>query len=90
MTDDPRVRLSINTFLAHFFAKYASDFKFKNRESFGETNPPFRQKTNFMNMTAKSIEALSEEDLRDALIARGIDLGGLVSKDDLVQTALTL
>ncbi len=90
MTDDPRVRLSINTFLAHFFAKYASDFKFKNRESFGETNPPFRPKINFMNMTAKSIEALSEEDLRDALIARGIDLGGLVSKDDLVQKALNL
>jgi hypothetical protein len=43
-----------------------------------------------MNMTAKSIEALSEEDLRDALIARGIDLGGLVSKDDLVQKALNL
>ena len=90
MTDDPRVRLSINTFLAHFFAKYASDFKFKNRESFGETNPPFRPKINFMNMAAKSIEALSEEDLRDALIARGIDLGGLVSKDDLVQKALNL
>jgi len=90
MTDDPRVRLSINTFLAHFFAKYASDFRFKNRESFGETNPPFRPKINFMNMTAKSIEALSEEDLRDALIARGIDLGGLVSKDDLVQKALNL
>jgi hypothetical protein len=90
MTDDPRVRLSINTFLAHFFAKYASDFKFKNRESFGEPNPPFSPKINFMNMTAKSIEALSEEDLRDALVARGIDLGGLVSKDDLVQKALNL
>ncbi len=90
MTDDPRVCLSINTFLAHFFAKYASDFKFKNRESFGETNPPFRLKINFMNMTTKSIEALSEEDLRDALIARGVSLGGRLSKADLVQKALNL
>ena len=90
MTDDPRVRLSINTFLAHFFAKYASDFKFKNCENFGESNPPFRHKTNFMNMTEKSIEALSEEDLRDALVARGVDLGGKPSKADLVQKALNL
>ena len=90
MTDDPRVRLSINTFLAHFLAKYASDFKFKNRESFGETNPPFRPKINFMNMAAKSIEALSEEDLRDALIARGVNVGGNLSKADLVQKGLSL
>jgi truncated hemoglobin YjbI len=90
MTDDPRVRLSINTFLAHFFAKYASDFKFKNCENFGESNPPFRHKTNFMNMTEKSIEALSEEELHDALIARGVYLGGKLSKADLVQKALNL
>ena len=90
MTDDPRVRLSINTFLAHFFAKYASDFKFKNCENFGESNPPFRHKTNFMNMTEKSIEALSEEDLRDALVARGVDLGGKLSRAHLVQKALSL
>ena len=90
MTDDPRVRLSINTFLAHFFAKYASDFKFKNCENFGESNPPFRHKTNFMNMTEKSIEALSEEDLRDALVARGVDLGGKLSRAHSVQKALSL
>ena len=90
MTDDPRIRLSINTFLAHFFAKYASDFKFKNRESFGETNGPFIRKINFMNMTAKSIEALSEEELRDALSARGVNVGGSLSKADLVQKALNL
>ena len=90
MTDDPRVRPSINTFLAHFFAKYASDFKFKNCESFGKTNPPFSCKINFMNMTAKSIEALSEEELRDALSARGVNMGGNLSKADLVQKALSL
>ena len=90
MTNDPRVRLSINTFLTHFFAKYASDFNFKNCETFGETNAIFRLKINFMNMTAKSIEALSEEDLRDALVARGVDLGGKLSRADLVQKALSL
>jgi hypothetical protein len=41
-------------------------------------------------MTTKSIEALSEEDLRDALIARGVSLGGRLSKADLVQKALNL
>ena len=43
MGDDPRVRVSLNTFLAHFFAKYAQDFKFENRETFGPINPPVRQ-----------------------------------------------
>ena len=90
MTEDLRVRLSINTFLAYFFAKYASDFKFKNLESFGEINPPFRLKINFMNMTAKSIEALSEEELCDGFIGRGIDLRGKYSKAELVQKALNL
>jgi truncated hemoglobin YjbI len=40
MLDDPRVRLSLNTFLSHFLSKYAEDFAFENRESFGKTNPP--------------------------------------------------
>jgi truncated hemoglobin YjbI len=35
---DPRVRRSLNTFLAHFFDKYARDFSFENRETFGATN----------------------------------------------------
>ena len=69
------------TFLAHFFAKYASDFKFKNRKSFGETNLPFRSKINFMNMTAKSIEALPEEELRDTLISRGVEFKGKLTGD---------
>ena len=43
-----------------------------------------------MNMAAKSIEALSEEDLRDALIARGVNVGGNLSKADLVQKGLNL
>ena len=43
MSDDPRVRVSLNTFLAHFFAKYAQDFNFENRETFGPINPPVLQ-----------------------------------------------
>ena len=43
MGDDPRVRASLNTFLAHFFAKYAQDFQFENRETFGPINPPVLQ-----------------------------------------------
>lgn len=43
MTDDPRVRVSINTFLTHFMAKYAEDFKFENRSFFGKTNAPHDQ-----------------------------------------------
>jgi truncated hemoglobin YjbI len=44
MTNDLRVRPSINTFLTHFFGKYAIDFNFKNQETFGDTNPPMMQK----------------------------------------------
>ena len=43
MGDDSRVRASLNTFLAHFFAKYAQDFQFENRETFGPINPPVLQ-----------------------------------------------
>jgi len=43
MGDDPRVRASLNTFLAHFFAKYARDFQFENCETFGPINPPVLQ-----------------------------------------------
>ena len=90
MTDDPRVRPSLNTFLTHFFAKYAIDFGFKNLETFGEINPPLKRKINFMNMTADAIEALSEDELRDALAGRGIDLKRSHNKEDLVQKALSL
>ena len=43
MGDDPRVRASLKTFLAHFFAKYAQDFQFENRKPFGPINPPVLQ-----------------------------------------------
>ena len=90
MADDPRVRPSLNTFLAHFFAKYATDFGFKNLETFGDINPPLKRKINFMNMTAKAIEELSEDQLRNALTDHGIDLQKDHTKTDLVQKALNL
>ena len=90
MADDPRVRPSLNTFLTHFFAKYATDFGFKNLETFGDINPPLKRKINFMNMTAKAIEELSEDQLRNALTDHGIDLQKDHTKTDLVQKALNL
>ena len=90
MTADPRVRPSLNTFLTHFLAKYATDFGFKNLETFGDINPPFRRRINFMNMTTVAIEALAEEELRSALVNRGLDLSKNYTKADLVQKALNL
>ena len=40
MTDDPRVRTAINTFLTHFLGKYAREFNFGYIVAFGETNAP--------------------------------------------------
>lgn len=89
-TNDPRVRVSINTFLTHFFGKYAEEFNFENRETFGDTNPPYNRKINFMNMTIDAVEALSEVELKDGLISRGIDITQYREKRDLVNKALSL
>jgi len=90
MTDDARVRPSINTFLAHFFDKYATEFNFSNLETFGDTNPPVRRKINFMNMTSDAIETLPENDLKEALVGRGVDVSMYGDKADLVNKALSL
>jgi len=90
MTRDIRVRPSINTFLAHFFGKYATEFNFANHETFGSTNPPLRQKINFLNMTSYAIEAMSETELREALTARGVDATNFQDKTELVNKALSL
>ena len=90
MTRDPRVRPGINTFLTHFFGKYASDFNFEIRESFGITNPPFKRKINFLNMTADAVEAMSEADLKEALVGRGVDIAKYQGKSQLVAKALSL
>jgi truncated hemoglobin YjbI len=90
MTDDPRVRIAINTFLAHFFEKYATDFNFNNASVFGDTNPPVTRKINFMNMTNEAIQALTEAELRQALIGRGVDASKLSSKKEMVSKALNM
>lgn len=87
---DPRVRVAINTFLAHFMTKYAEDFAFENRSFFGETNPPYKRKINFMKMTTEAIEALSEAELSEALAERGVDVAQYDGKKALVEKALMM
>ena len=90
MTDDPRVRQSINTFLAYFMTKYAEDFGFEDKHLFGETNPPLKRRINFMKMSETAIEALSEQELSEALADRGVDVSLYQSKEALVDKALML
>ena len=45
---------------------------------------------NFLNLSFDAIEALSEEELIDELVARGIDINLLASKSQLVNKALSL
>lgn len=90
LTADPRVRSAINTFLMYFVGKYADEFAFSNCGDFGEINPPVIRRINFLNMSSDAIEALSEAELKDELMARGIDVGNLQDKAHLVNTALRL
>ncbi len=89
-TDDIRVRPAINTFLSHFMSKYASEFQFADDRSFGDLNKALRRTINFLNMTSDAIEALSEAELTEALMARGVDASQLVTKEQLVNKALSL
>ena len=90
MTDDPRVRPAINTFLSYFLSKYAEEFGFSIEEHFGTINQPVIRKINFMNMTSDAIEALTERELRDALQVRGVDVSQYEEKQELVNHALRL
>ena len=90
LTDDPRIRLSINTFLAHFMAKYSQEFAFENRCFFGDTNPPIKRKINFLRMTTEAIEALTESELSEALKERGVDVSMYDGKEALVSKALMM
>lgn len=90
MTDDPRVRPSINTFLDHFMGKYSQEFAFENHSVFGATNPPVKPKVNFLRMTSEAIEALTETELVDALEKQGVDVSKYNGKEDLVNKALML
>jgi len=87
---DARIRPSINTFLAHFMTKYSRDFAFENRSYFGETNPPFKRKINFLRMTTEAIEALSESEISEVLAERGVDVSKYQDKKALVSKALMM
>ncbi len=89
-TQDDRVRPAINTFLSYFMSKYADDFNFQNCSAFGDTNPVVKRRIIFLNLSFDAIEALSEEELIDELVARGIDINLLASKSQLVNKALSL
>jgi truncated hemoglobin YjbI len=90
MTDDPRVRPSINTFLSHFMKKYADEFAFESESLFGATNPPLKRKINFMRMTAAEISALTEADISKTLAGLGVDVSQYHGKDDLIEKALMI
>ena len=90
MTDDPRIRVSLNTFLAYFTAKYAADFGFQTSIMFGQTNAPMKRKLNFMNMPDSKIEALSETELQEGLIDRGVRVSGQADKSALIKLAKRL
>ena len=90
MTDDPRVRNSLNTFLAYFMTKYTADFGFQTNTMFGRTNSKIMQKINLRNMSDTEIEALSELELRAALTGRGFSLDENTPLQELVQKAQRL
>lgn len=90
MTDDPRVRPAINTFLSFFMEKYAREFSFENTSVFGELNPPLKRRINFLKMTEAAIEAMSEDELREALSDNGVDVTLYPGKRDLVEKAMML
>lgn len=89
-TDDTRIRTSINTFLSFFMSKYAEDFAFENRSFFGETNPAYKRRINFMKMTSEAIGALSETELAQALSERGVDVSLYEGKAAKVNKALMM
>lgn len=88
--DDPRVRASLNTFLSYFMGKYAKEFGFDELRYFGETNRPLRRRISLMTLSDDEIEALDEQDLYDALAARGIDMTEYRDKRALVAKAQRL
>lgn len=90
ITDDPRVRPAINSFLAFFVGKYAAEFAFTDCGDFGEINPPVLRRINFLKLSSDAIEALSDEELKTELAARGIDVSSLRDKAQLVNAALRL
>ena len=66
------------------------DFDFETTQLFGSTNQPMKRKLNFLNMTDASIEALSEAELKEGLIGRGINVEGQIDKLALIKKAKSL
>ena len=89
-TDDARVGPAINTFLEYFMGKYSADFNFDDCSAFGETNATLKRRINFLNLSSDDIEALSEDELKDEFVARGIDIVNYDTKQALVNKALSL
>lgn len=89
-TRDPRVRPAINTFLDFFMSKYADEFKFTASSVFGQINPPLKRRINFLKLSSDEIEALPEQDLIEALQARGVDVSVLPTRQAMVNKALSL
>ena len=65
MTDDPRVRPSINTFLTYFFEKYAAEYGFHSKAAFGVTNPPIRSDDAQLDLSQLQLENSIEMSRRD-------------------------
>jgi hypothetical protein len=70
--------------------KYMIDFDFETAQLFGSTNQPMKRKLNFLNMTDAAIEALSEAELKEGLIGRGINVEGQIDKLALIKKAKSL
>ena len=66
------------------------EFEFSYSHVFGDTNPSVKRKINFMNMTSEAIEALTETELREALVGRGVDASVYRGKKELVNKALNM
>ncbi len=90
LNNDPRINRAIHTFLTHFIDKYAKEFAFENSTDIGPSVQAVKRRFNLLNMTSDAIEALSEQELREALVARGVDVSGYREKQELVNHALRL
>jgi len=87
LTSDPRVRVALNDFLGFYMDKYAKEFCFDGRGlQFGNATA----KLNFLTMTEEDIGKIPTAQLKEALIARGVDVSQCLEKEDLVKKALNL
>jgi len=89
-TEDPRVRIRLNTFLAQFMTKYADEFAFANRSYFDQINGPEKRKINFTKMMPQATKALREEGLNAALAERGVDISRYLGKEAPVSKVIMM